>query len=393
MEGNILSNKYSTRAPSFSLRKRRWIEAALLILFWCVVALLTLGKEVLNPHPGASGLREGEALYSLLQFGVWALFTPLIFWIAQQVLPDQNGWIKAIPLAIILGVLTACIVDMLDHILWNTLVNSPAKRPLSFRFIISNFHFLNEFFIYSAVLVAGMARAYFLRYQKHQEEAVQLRMDASQLQTHLAEARLRALRMQINPHFLFNTLHIISDHFEENPKAARTMIARLSEILRYTFEGTETREVSLEQELRFLDSYLDIQRFRFEDRLQVHFDVAPEVVQALVPTLILQPIVENAIKHGTSQLESSGIIRISARKEGDSLHMTITDNGPGAASGDGSPAPSSGIGIKNTIERLETLYGANQQFYIESPVSGGFVAGITIPYHTTADYFLSAVEE
>ena len=390
----VLPMQKSTKNALFAIQKRRWIEIGLMLFFWSAVALLTLGRDVLDPHRSAyGGLRDGEALHSILEFGVWALVTPPIFWLANRILPERVGWVRTIPIAIIMGVVIACLVDLMDHILWNTLVDSPFKRSLSLGPIISNFHFINEFFIYFAVLVAGMARAYFLRYQKQQAESVQLRMDASQLETHLAEARLRALRMQINPHFLFNTLHVISDHFEENPRAARTMIARLSEILRYTFEGTDTREVTLEEELRFLDNYLDIQRFRFEDRLQVDVHVAPDAMQALVPTLILQPLVENAIKHGISQLEAGGKITIEAARKADTLQVTVADNGPGSASGDGSPAQSTGIGLKNTIERLETLYGTGHTFFVESPVEGGYVAGMVIPYHTSSDHFLSAVDE
>ena len=385
---------FGDKSPSPQLSRRwRWIEAGIVVFFWIIVASLTVGREALSPHAGPYGnLREGEALYTFLEFTPWMFITPMLFWVTMRILPDQVGWIRTLPLIIILGIFVATVVDFFDHVFWNTFVTSTWKRSLSITSILSNFHFLSEFFIYLAVVIGGFARAYFLRSQAHQQEAVKLRMDAVQLQSHLAEARLNALRMQINPHFLFNTLHIISDHFEENPRSARRMIARLSEILRYSFDSTETREVPLSQELHFLDGYLDIQRFRFEDRLKVNIDVPQELHEAMVPTLILQPLVENAIKHGISQIESQGIITIKAWQKGEDLHMNVTDNGPGASSGNGHKQPSSGIGISNTIERLETLYGANQHFSIESPPTGGFIAYLTIPYHTSSDYFLTSVE-
>ncbi len=378
--------------PQRSLR-RRWIEAGLIVFFWSAVALLTLGREILSPHKAHLGLREGEALHAVLEIGVWALITPFIFWVTPHLLPDRVGWFRTVTVSILLGVVVAVVVDLIDHLLWNTLVPDGGYRPVSVQVVLSNFHFLNEFFVYIALLVAGFGRAYFLRYQEHHREAMQLRMDAARLQTHLAEARLRALRMQINPHFLFNTLHIISDHFEEDPRTARRMIARLSDILRYTFEGTETREVPLREELQFLDGYLDIQRFRFEDRLDVKIDVSDEALEALVPTLILQPLVENAIKHGVNQIEAQGIIAIRAWRDGENLHIRVADNGPGQPQMNGQVFNTKGIGLRNTRERLETLYGPGQRFSAESPPVGGFVAYMVLPYHTSSDYFLSSVEQ
>ncbi len=382
-------------APPVSPRWR-WIEGGLLVLFWGTFALLAIGREAYNPHfGGSSGLREGEALYLFLEYMTWACVTPAIFWVSTRLFPDRIGWLRTILGAVGMGLLVALVVDMIDHMLWNVIVDSEQHRALSIVYIFSNFHFLTEFVVYMVVLIAGYARAYFLRSQEHQQEAVQLRFDAARLQAHLAEARLRALRMQINPHFLFNTLHVISDHFEEDPRAARRMIARLSEIIRYTFEGTETREVPLSNELRFLDGYLDIQRFRFEDRLAFNLDIAPGAIEALVPTLILQPLVENAIKHGVSQIEGPGVIAIRAWREGEQLHLRIADNGPSVTKSEthDTRAASNGIGLRNTRERLETLYGTHQQFTAGPAPGGGFVSHLVIPYHTGSDYFLSSVEE
>lgn len=374
------------------LTRRRIVEGALLLFFWGAVALLILGREALSPHLGEAGLREGEALHVILEISVWALATPFIFWLASRISPDRLGWIKATPFIFISGVVVAVLIDLLDHFFWNLVVTSAPPRSLSIWLVLDNFHFLTEFFIFMAVLIAGFARLYFLRVEEHRKEAMQLRMDAARLQTNLAEARLNALRMQINPHFLFNTLHIISDHFEENPRAARRMIARLSDILRYSFEGTETREVPLAREMEFLDGYLDIQRFRFEEHLKVNIDIEPDVQDALLPTLILQPIVENAIIHGISQLEGQGTIDIRSWRENEALHIRIADNGPGHTAHNGNGASTGGIGLQNTKERLAMLYGDSQQFIIESPPAGGFVVHIILPYHTGSDYFISSVE-
>lgn len=369
----------------------RWQEVAVVVLFWLFIAGLILGRMVLTPHHKGQGdvLLAGEGLYIFSQYLVWAFFTPVIFWLVTFLSLDRIKIIKSILAIIALGMVVATLVDWIDHVLWNTLVESRRKRTLSVLYILSNFHFLTDFFVYLAVLMAGFARIYFLRSQAQQQEAIGLRMEAMQLHTHLTEARLQALRMQINPHFLFNTLHVISDHFEENPKAARRMIARLSEILRYSFEQTENKEVSLREELGFLEGYLDIQRFRFEDRLEIQNNIEPAAMDGLVPTLLLQPIVENAIKHGVSQIEGKGQISVVARRDESNLIIEIKDNGPGIQR---EPAESSGIGLRNTKERLQTLYGNNHSFEMVSPESGGLVVKIVLPYHTKDDHFLSSVD-
>ena len=388
---NTVSTPTVSDNTTNSFFQNHWLEGSLILGFWLTVSLLLLGQEVLEPHRGDQGLREGQALFSVLKILIWALVTPVVFWIVPYISPEKIGWLRTLLVTIVLGVVVAVITDLIDHFLWNTLVNDGRPRPMSILFILDRFHFLNEFFIYVAVLAAGFARSFFVRVQEQREEAIQLRMDTARLQTNLAEARLSALRMQINPHFLFNTLHVISDHFEENPRAARRMIARLSEIMRYTFEGTETREVPLHQEMHFLEGYLDIQRFRFEDRLEVNAEIDPDVSNALVPTLILQPLVENAIKHGISQIEEKGVISIIAKKKDDFLLLRVVDNGPGKTLVKGKNNANGGIGLKNTRERLNMLYGDNQQFTIETPDAGGFTVEICLPFHTDTDVFLSAV--
>src|SRR5690606_13258006 len=175
---------------------------------------------------------------------------------------------------------------------------------------VTRLSFLRDLIIYLAVLAAGIAREYFLRYQARQAETVRLQAHAAQLQAQLARARLEALRMQINPHFLFNTLHAVSSLVERDPRGVRRMIAHLSELLRSTLDGPGEQEVTLEKELGFLQRYMEIMRVRFQGRLEVEVDAGAEVLRALVPNLILQPVVENAIKHGTSRVLSTGRIMV-----------------------------------------------------------------------------------
>jgi sensor histidine kinase YesM len=196
------------------------------------------------------------------------------------------------------------------------------------------------------------------------------------------EARLTALQTQLNPHFLFNTLHAISSLVERDPRGVRRMIARLSELLRLTLERTEQQEVPLEQELAFLQRYLEIMQIRFQGSLEVETQVDPVVNEALVPTLILQPLVENAVKHGVSKVDGGGRIAVSARREGDRLVLSVRDNGPGL---DGTDATESGLGLRNTRARLEHLYGAAQSLTLSALPDGGLIAEVRLPFHTRAD--------
>jgi len=205
---------------------------------------------------------------------------------------------------------------------------------------------------------------------------------AAALATELVQARLQALRMQLNPHFLFNTLNTISALIHENPDAADRMIVRLSELLRRTLDRGDVQEVPLREELEFLRSYLDIEQMRFPDRLTVTFDIEPKTQELLVPQLILQPLVENALRHGILPREEAGRVEISARVvDGQHLELRVRDNGNGLPAANGSPGRE-GIGLQNVRSRLAQLYGAAQQLQIGNAATGGVEARIRIPCST-----------
>ncbi len=386
----------SSAVPAPLTPRWRWTEGALIVLFWSLIAVLSIAQHAFDTRSGSPrSFQEGEILHTFLEFAVWAILTPGIFWMSYHFTPKRIGWLRTILLYVLVGVAVTMTVEFIEHFLWNTLVPSRRPRPMSIAFMLRRFHFMGDLSLYGVLLIAGFARVYFLRYHENQQEAIRLRMEASQLQAHLADARLRTLRMQINPHFLFNTLHIISDNFESNPRNARRMIARLSEILRYTFQESEAPEVTLAQELQFINGYLDIQRFRFEDNLVVTQDIAPDVRDALIPNLILQPLVENAIKHGVSQHAGVGHLELRAWHEADTLYLRVQDNGPGLSSApqNRTSLPSNGVGLQNTRERLQGLYGTNQALVLESLPEGGLAVTVSLPYHTRSDFKVHAVEE
>ncbi len=213
----------------------------------------------------------------------------------------------------------------------------------------------------------------------HYEQSRQRELQAAALATELVRARLETLRMQINPHFLFNTLNTISALVHENPEGAERMIARLSELLRRTLEHSDTQEVPLREEITFLQGYLEIEQMRFPDRLTVAFEIEPKTQDMLVPQLILQPLVENALRHGILPREEPGRIDVSARVTGgETLELRVRDNGNGL------PAPylapdREGIGLKNVRSRLAHLYGAAQSLSVRNLPEGGVEACLRLP--------------
>jgi hypothetical protein len=228
--------------------------------------------------------------------------------------------------------------------------------------------------IYLTLVSLYHAFFYFRRTQQREHRALEL-------ETQLGQARLQSLRMQLQPHFLFNTLNAISTLVQTNPQAAQEMIANLGQMLRLSLDSAPNPEVPLEQELKFLDCYLEIAQMRFGDRLEVRFDVAPETGDALVPTFILQPLVENAVRHGIEPGTARGAIEINVRHTGEKLCLSIRDTGVGLVA-EAAGGAQNGIGIANTQARLQSLYPGRHHFVVRNSAAGGCVAELEIPFHT-----------
>jgi LytS/YehU family sensor histidine kinase len=204
---------------------------------------------------------------------------------------------------------------------------------------------------------------------------------ASALETQLAKAQLQALKVQLHPHFLFNTLNSISELMHQDVRVAERMITRLSDLLRMTLENIGTQEITLREEVEFVKGYLEIEQTRFQDRLKVTFDIAPETLDANVPNLLLQPIVENAIRHGIAKSSKPGLIDIKSVKQGDRVVLTVRDNGPGIKNNGYSPATNFGIGLSTTRTRLHFLYGKDHSLALNNMVDGGLEVRIDVPCH------------
>jgi two-component system LytT family sensor kinase len=373
-----------------SWETKRWRlsgrELFLIFFFWTALATLSSVNRLLDPR--GFGLRlmspAGPILMVYLESWIWAAVTPLIFYLSSRVTMERSRWVSRGPFLLLIGLaISVGIFFILAWVRFEVFEDVRHFRgPFAFSPLmeIGRFRFLNQFLVYIAVLAAGFAREYFVRDQLRGREAAALEARAAGLQAQLADARLDALRMQLNPHFLFNTLHAVSALVERDPAGVRRMIARLSELLRLTIDSRSTNEVTLRQELDFLQRYIEIMEIRFQDRLRVVRTIDEAVLDALVPNLVLQPIVENALEHGASRTGGEGRIDIRAERVGDQLLLSVRDNGPGPVRRN-----ESGVGLANTRARLERLYGNRATLTLTSAEGGGGLARITIPYRTAAE--------
>ena len=351
-------------------------EIALILLFWMSLATLSAANRILGARDFGLGRvmnPSGPVVLAYVEALTWAVFTPIVFWLVHFSGKARSLWIR-IPLLLIVGVGVAIAVWLLLDLARHAIIDVPVPRrrrgpPSAFMPLreIGRFRFVHQLLLYFALLAAGFAREFFLRDRRRQQHAIQL-------QAQLAEARLDALRMQINPHFLFNTLHAVSALVERDPAGVRRMIARLSELLRHTIESHATDEVPLREELAFLRRYIEIMEIRFQNRLEVEQTIDDDALDALVPNLVLQPIVENALEHGVSRV-GSGRVEISAKREGAHVVLSVRDNGPGLDA-----KSASGVGLANTRARLAQLYGDSATLALTEAEGGGVLAVITVPY-------------
>lgn len=358
----------------------RTVDVGAVGLFWLLLALVSAAARELDPRiPGVPHRIAHAALMStIVEYAIWAVLTIPIWWLASRYNIEGGRRFGRVALFLVLGVVLALSIDTLLLQLREALMfdlRPPRRRPPPALFGLGDLGFLDDLMVYFAVLGSGVARDYFLRYHAHLEETAELKAQ-------LGEARLDALRAQLNPHFLFNTLNAVSALAERDPRGVRRMIARLSDLLRYTLDESTEQEVPLHQELELLSEYLELMQIRFQDKLKVAIDVDEEARNALVPNLLLQPIVENAIKHGVSRITGAGSIQLRAKRDDDRLVLTVTDNGPGPGGG------AEGVGLRNTNARLRQMYGASHSVVVR-PAEGsenggrtGTVAEIVLPYHT-----------
>lgn len=354
---------------------------------WSIPALIDLNQRyTMQAHSGGDVVWWPLIVGAALWYS-WALLTPAILWLTRRapIAPPRRGRNLLIHAAA--GSLVAvALIAVLAVFDW-PLEGQPLEgQPLEgrdappaagygervARGLASGYPSL--MMVYGVLVAIGMGLDLRRRYRQGQ-------LRSARLERRLAEAQLAALRMQLQPHFLFNTLHAISALMDEDVAAARRMIARLSELLRVTLASDGEPEVPLEREIEVLERYLDIERVRLGDRLRVEYAVDDDAREALVPTLLLQPLVENAVRHGIAPRARGGRVRIGGRIDGATLRLSVADDGPGLRAGDAaeSPAEGEGIGLANTRARLAQRFGPAAQLELASDGGRGLEVRIAMP--------------
>lgn len=361
--------------PGIGWNWSRWRKWGAYFVLWSIPALAAVSYYHLNRIVTAQPVEWIYGLVSTLPWWyLWAILTPLVLAVAKRFPIERASWAQRVgmvyvPLMLFLLAIHAAVSLMLFR--WAGIHDTMNMALLEVHFT-SRMH-VNALAFWT-MLGFYHAFDYARKYQVQQQEA-------STLELQLAQANLRALKMQLNPHFLFNTLHSVAALVRKNEnKTAVNMLGRLGEFLRIALENQGIQQVPLKEELDFLGRYLEIEKIRFQDRLDVEIQVDLALLELYVPNLILQPIVENAIHHGVAPNSETGLITIKAYREGDRLIMQVRDNGPGLSS---NSSKRKGVGLSNTEERLQRLYGQEQHIKFESFPGEGLLVEISIPAETT----------
>jgi sensor histidine kinase YesM len=370
-----------TRSPTdtpLRLERRHWLA---ILAFWTFMGLLESSKAWVTADLSGRPTSLSNALLGNMPWWYfWALATPAAFWIAQRFPLDRGRTVRFLAvhfLAMLAFAVTHAFVVGWLFYQTHARFNVPSYLGLVRAWLV-NYGMLNVL-TYSAVVGAYYALRYHGRMRQSQDAAAKLELRAAQLQASMTESRLNALRMELNPHFLFNTLNAISGLVRRRERAAAVQaLARLGDLLRVTLDRAATQTVPLSQEMVYLQYYLDIERIRFQDRLQIEIDVGDDVVAAAVPSLILQPLVENAVRHGIAKKPGTGWVRIEARRNGDALQLRVADSGVGFP--EDLRALREGVGLGNTRARLDQLYNGRSSFVLANNEQGGATVSLTLPF-------------
>jgi len=333
---------------------------------WALFGLFTATQSyVTRTYLGKVPWRPVFAL-SMVEAGIWACLTPAILWVTRRFSPARVGWARALPVHVAVG-LALSLAEVAMLVIFTPHMGYTRQGRVGQFFNFLPTHLQSNLLIYLVICGVREAVESYRRYRERE-------LRASQLEATLAQTRYQVLQMQLQPHFLFNALNTVSSLMYKDVRAADRVLNRLAAFLRLTIEKADTQEVSLATEFEFTDRYLEIEQVRFGDRVRVEKETAPEALSARVPVLILQPLVENAIRHGLVWRARGGTIWMRARREGERLLVEVED--------DGEPPPEikEGVGLRNTRSRLAAMYGASQTFFAGPGDRGGFRVTMEIPY-------------
>ena len=347
--------------------QKRWIRWPLGFGFWTFIGLLYAFQLYLKAGLDISW-REAVG-YALGDWYIFALLSIPVSSLARRFQFESGNRARSVAVH-----LPAMLVFSFAYMVlraWIGHWQSEQSFAEAFQTLLAKtWHF--NLLIYWVIVAVTFAFDYHRKFREHE-------LQAAELEKSLAQAKLKTLQMQLNPHFLFNSLHSISALMHQDVEAADRMVARLSDLLRAALDKSDTQEVTLREELKFLQNYLEIEQIRFGSHLTVQTDVPQDTLDARVPNLILQPLVENAIRHGIEPHAKPGLIGLRAQRVNGSLTLDVCDNGGGLETA----APlSEGVGLSNTRARLRTLYGEAHQFELANRPEGGLRVRLTIPFRT-----------
>jgi two-component system, LytTR family, sensor kinase len=356
--------------------KQRFYKWLAIFGIWTFAGFFFTSQFVLQNQLSSRPVPFYQVLaWQLFSGYVWFALMPLILWLGKKFPFAGKRFWQNICFHVAASVVVAFFQQAIDALVLPRLGYPPGRQFTSFAeayrwLLLVNLHL--SLLIYWAVLGIKHALNYYQLYRERE-------LRAAQLENQLAQARLQVLKTQLHPHFLFNTLNNVSELIYQDPEAAERMIASLSDLLRIALDKLDVQEVSLHQELEFLKKYLEIEQMRFHDRLQIEMNIAADALDARVPNMILQPLVENAIKHGIAPRAEGGIIEIQATRENGHLHLQVEDNGIGLPFNDATNLHE-GVGLSNTRARLRHLYGEQFNFELRPRRPSGLQLDLEIPF-------------
>ncbi|HKP73441.1 MAG TPA: histidine kinase [Pyrinomonadaceae bacterium] len=364
------------RAQSENGRLRTWLIVLSAATF---LALLYSARNLVSSVSAGRPVDWVRVVgFEFLYWYIWAALAPFILWFASRFRLERGNWRTVAPSLLALGLLIAPAqaaletviafsIEFARHGLTEDLVRR--RQVVGRGILIESF---SNVIIYFLIVSGHYAYDYYRKYRERETRSLEL-------EGRLAQAELHNLKMQLQPHFLFNTLNTISVLMMRDTGAANRMLVRLSDLLRLSLDSVGSQEVSLRQELEFLSGYLEIEQTRFQDRLDIRLEIDPATLDAKVPNLILQPLAENAVRHGISKLPQGGLIEIRSALVNGELFLEVRDNGTGLPATD-PKLLQEGVGLSNTRARLRQLYGRGHKFELLDAPGGGLLVRLALPF-------------
>jgi len=358
-----------------------WVKFAAIFGFWTLLAFLRASSNSLyRVSSGIPSRYMFELRSAMLDYWIWVTLTPAIFYMAKRFPFGKKTWVRTAMIHFGAYLAVASVHEAIAQLIGLPGPVGPAFHGSILPLRVIAFLY-DDLWMYWPVVVIWSLLEYYQRYREGD-------MRAAQLNQQLTRAELQALRNQLHPHFLFNTLNSIATLMHEDVQAADDMLADLSHLLRVYLSDNDQQEITLGQESELLQTYVSIQKRRFEDRLSAVFDIPPDLSRAAVPTLLLQSLVENAILHGIAPRPRPGRVRISGREDGSKLVLEVSDDGGGLP-----PKYSEGIGLSNTRSRLRQLYADRQSFELRNIPNAGVTVRITLPLRFISNAMGNSLDE